>query len=70
MTTNTKENQTMTYGQLKDYIDRMNPEQLASTVTIHLDSVDEFFPVDHAELVNDQEEDRLDDGHPILVVFD
>lgn len=60
----------MTYQQLKDYCDRMTPEQLAASVTIHLGSKDEFFPVDHAELVSDQEEDRLEDGHPILVVLD
>jgi hypothetical protein len=48
----------------------MNEEQLDSNVTIHLDSIDEFLPVHHAELVNDNEEDRLDDGHPVLIVFD
>jgi len=48
----------------------MTPKQLESNVTIHLDSIDEFFPVDHAELVNDNEEDRLNDGHPVLIVLD
>jgi len=57
----------MNYLQLQEYISRMTPEQLNCTVTVWFD--DEFFPVDHAELTNDNEEDRLDDGHPILVVL-
>jgi hypothetical protein len=65
-----KENTMITYRQLQQYIEKMNEEQLDSNVTIHLDSIDEFLPVHHAELVNDNEEDRLDDGHPVLIVFD
>jgi len=57
----------ITYRQLQDYISRMTEEQLNANVTVWID--DEFLSVDHAELVNDNEEDRLDDGHPILVVL-
>ena len=60
----------MTWLKLKQYIERMTQEQLNQDVTIHLDSKDEFFAVDHAELCDSNEEDRLDDGHPYLVVFD
>ncbi len=59
-----------TYEQLAEYIERMTPEQRQMSVTIHLNSTDEYYPVDHAELTNDQEEDRLDDGHPVLIVLD
>jgi hypothetical protein len=57
----------ITYKQLQDYISRMTPEQLDQNVTVWID--DEFLPVDHAELVDNNEEDRLDDGHPILVIL-
>lgn len=57
----------ITYRQLQDYISRMTEEQLNANVTVWID--DEFLSVDHAELVNDNEEDRLDDGHPILVIL-
>lgn len=61
----------ITYRQLAKKIATMTEEQLDSHVTVHLDSVDEFFPVDHYELNDaEQEDDRLDDGHPVLVVFD
>ena len=60
----------ITYKQLKEFINRMTPKQLESNVTIHIDGIDEFVSVDHAELVNDNEEDRLDDGHPVLIVLD
>lgn len=59
----------MTYRELSEWIQQMTPVQLDSTVTVHLGEEDEFYPVDHGELTNDQEEDRLDDGHPYLVVF-
>ena len=48
----------------------MTEEQLDCDVTIHLHSKDEFYAIDHIELVSAQEEDRLDDGHPVLIVFD
>jgi len=57
----------ITYRQLQDYISQMTEEQLNANVTVWID--DEFLSVDHAELVNDNEEDRLDNGHPILVVL-
>jgi len=60
----------MTWGELIEKIDAMTSEQLRSVVTIHLHSRDEYYAVDHFELVNDNEEDRLDDGHPFLVVLD
>jgi hypothetical protein len=47
----------------------MNSEQLMQHVTIHFGPNDEYYQVDHLELANDQEEDRLDDGHPFLVVY-
>lgn len=58
----------MTYEDLYAYIGKMTPEQRQMTVTVHLPE-DEFIAVHHAELTNDQEEDRLDDGHPYLVVL-
>lgn len=60
----------ITYKQLQQAIARMNDAQLNCNAVIHLHSKDEFYAVDHIELVSEQEEDRLDDGHPVLVVFD
>lgn len=48
----------------------MTADQLVSDVTIHLHSQDEYYSVDHYELTDDNEEDRLDDGDPFLVVLD
>lgn len=60
----------MKYRELLDKCIRMTKEQLDMDVTVHVASSDEFFGVDHLELTDDQEEDRLDDGHPILVIID
>jgi hypothetical protein len=60
----------MTYRDLWNKIELMTTEQLDLPVTVHLSDIDEFFPVDHLELTDAaQDEDRLEDGHPILVVF-
>ena len=59
----------MTYHELAHKIlDTFTYDQLHSDVTVHISSVDEFHKVDHMELVNDNEEDRLPDGFPILCV--
>lgn len=60
----------MKYRDLLRKCEQMTDEQLDMDVTVHLSSCDEFFNVDHLELTDDQEEDRLDDGHPVLVIFD
>ena len=61
----------MTYKQLAEKIlSTFTQEQLSSDITIYLSSQDEFYKIDHLELTNDEEEDRLDDAHPILVVID
>ena len=59
-----------TWRELLEKISKMTDEQLNSTVTVHAQSIDEFIPVDHFELNDSQEDDRLDDGHPFLVIFD
>lgn len=63
------ESRGVTYRRLYDWIGNMNEDQLCATVTVHLGDQDEFFPVG-ALLLNDaeQEDDRLDDGHPILAI--
>lgn len=60
----------MNWRALKIKISRMTDEQLDMDVTVHLSSFDECFPVDHLELSDENEDDRLDDGSPVLVVFD
>ena len=60
----------MTYLELADKISRMTKIQAYSDVTIHLSSKDEYYKVEHLELTDDNEEDRLDDGHPVLIVRD
>jgi hypothetical protein len=61
----------MTYKELAEKIlNTFNDDQLYYDVTIHLGSNDEYYKIDDLALTNDEEEDRLDDGHPILVVLD
>lgn len=60
----------ITWKELGRKIQAMTADQLLSDVTIHLHSQDEYYSVDHYELTDDNEEDRLDDGHPFLVVLD
>lgn len=59
----------MTYEQLKEKIMQMTAEQLACDVTVFNGNDDEYYPIDHLELTNDQEDDRLDDGHPFMVML-
>jgi hypothetical protein len=47
----------------------MTPDQLDSAVTAHLGLCDEYVPVDHLELVDSNEDDRLGDGHPVLIIL-
>lgn len=58
----------MTYADLADKISRMTKEQYFSDVTIYLSSKDECYKVDRLEFTDEQEEDRLDNGHPILIL--
>lgn len=60
----------MRYRELFVQCSKMTDEQLDADVVIHLHSEDAFFAVDHLELVDCQEEDRMPDGHPVLIVFD
>ena len=60
----------MTYRDLLSKILKMTNAQMYSDVTIHLSSKDEYYKVEHLELTDDNEEDRLDDGHPVLIVGD
>lgn len=57
----------MKYKELLLKCQQMNNEQLNMDVVVHIHHMDEIFKIDHIELVNDQEEDRLDDGHPLLI---
>lgn len=59
----------ITYRILREKIDQMTSDQLDSAVTAHLGLCDEFVPVDHLELVDSNEDDRLDDGHPVLIIL-
>lgn len=60
----------ITYRELNVLINKMTDEQLDCNVTVCLED-DELFQVNHLELNDaDQEDDRLDDGHPVLIVFD
>jgi len=61
--------QMITYRELNVLINKMTDEQLDCNVTVCLED-DELFPVNHLEINDaDQEDDRLDDGHPVLIVF-
>ncbi len=60
----------MTYLELADKISRMTKEQAYSEVMIHLSSKDEYYKVDHIDITDENEEDRLEDGYPALIVGD
>jgi hypothetical protein len=59
----------MTYGELLELLQRLSPEQLDQTVTIHHVDDDEFYPLqgDHL-MVADEEIDTLDTGHLYLAI--
>ena len=57
----------MTYAQLKKYISFFTPEQLNQDVTIYVNDMDEFYPVESIQ-VSDETIDVLDSDHVFLVV--
>jgi len=58
----------MNWNDLRKKTDAMDASQLFMDVVVYCNGSDEFMPVSHFELCNDTEEDRLDDGHPYLVL--
>ena len=57
----------MTYADLADWIHRMRPEQLNQTVTVYVNDMDEFYPVETCQL-SDDSNDVLDLDHWFMVV--
>ena len=61
----------MTYLQLSDILSIMTKEQLCTDVTIYLSGKDEYYKVEDNEFyTDDMVEDRLDHGHPFLIVHE
>ncbi len=61
----------MTYRELIAELGKLNSEQLDCDVTVHLREIDEFYAVvtDYPLcLAVGTVEDRLDEGHPYLVI--
>ena len=61
----------ISYRDLLENIQKMNPEQLDQTVTVFVSGVGEFYSlVEDFPLVEAQAEtnDQLDPGHPYLVI--
>ena len=57
----------MTYAELRKYISLFTPEQLKQDVTIYVNDMDEFYPVEAIQ-VSDETNDVLDSDHIFLVV--
>ena len=58
----------MKWRDLLRKIEVMTLDQLNSDIVVVPMATDSILFVDHFELSNDQEEDRLADGHPVLVL--
>lgn len=56
----------MTYKQLLEILDELEPDQLNSSVTAYID--EEFFPVVKLKFNDSQEDDRLEESHPYLEI--
>jgi len=61
----------ITYAGLRLWIDKLTPEQLASTVSVYSGDIDETFPVFGTCFNTDkdmgEELDTLDPNHPLLL---
>ena len=59
----------MRYRDLAQWVSTMTPEQLDCHVTILDSSNDEFYPLaDDPAQEAQEDDDRLDEGHPYLVI--
>jgi hypothetical protein len=56
----------MTYKQLLEVLDELEPDQLKLNVTAFID--EEFFPIINLKFNDSQEDDRLEEGHPYLEI--
>jgi len=55
----------MTYKELAEQILEMNESQKNSNVTVFVQGIDEYFPIDTVSF-STQENDVLDENHPVL----
>ena len=55
----------MTYRDLKNWINSLQPEELDLDVTIYLSERDEYIPA--IDVDRSVESDVMDDDHPVLV---
>jgi hypothetical protein len=60
----------LTYAELAKQIDEMTDEQKASTATIFVPGIDEFYPIAAVEFTKEggAADGILDKGHPVLVI--
>lgn len=58
----------MTYNELFAQLAKMTDEQRMQTVTVYLNDNQEFYPVNHTGIVDDNC-DVLDNGHFVLEVL-
>jgi len=56
----------MTYKQLLETLDDLEPEQLELNVTAFID--EEFFPIINLKVNDSQQDDRLEESHPYLEI--
>jgi len=59
--------ETMTYGDLLQFLSKLDDEQLKQHVTVHIEEVDEFFAVNDMRRIDDKG-DVLDVGHLYLPI--
>lgn len=61
-----------TYRELRAWLALLDEEQLDMNVTVHIFTVDEFYPATHFEVVGETEDDVewegavLDKNHPVI----
>ena len=56
----------MTYEELREHLNALNPEQLAQDVTVYVSGVDEYYPLQPNDPVGEATFahcDQLDSGH-------
>jgi hypothetical protein len=58
----------MTYADLLKSIQSLDPKRLDDTVTVYVDTMDEFLPVGGFKLSDETTNDVLDNGHAFMEV--
>jgi hypothetical protein len=58
----------MTYAELLNILYSMPKDRLEDTITIYIDSMDEYFGVTGSDIADEKTNDVLDNGHLYLKI--